>query len=204
VSHNTTTLSLRETVLYHGRMASARPLHHDRTASAILDAAAHVLAERTDASMSDVAAAAGVGRATLYRYYPSREALLDALAGEALLEAGARLADAGLDRVPVPEAIERIVRALVAVGDRYFVLARERIRPDAGDSDRLLAAPLRSVFERGIAEGILRGDVPVDVLYDLFGGLLGAAVRLVGERRIGLEEIAATTTALFLDGARAR
>src|SRR5262245_26610502 len=101
---------------------AAQPHHHDRTASAILDAAAHALAERTDASMADVASAAGVGRATLYRYYPSREALLDALAAEALADAGARLADAGLDRVPVPEAIERIVRALVAVGDRYVVL----------------------------------------------------------------------------------
>jgi TetR/AcrR family transcriptional repressor of mexCD-oprJ operon len=183
---------------------AARPQQYDRTASAILDAAAHVLADRTEASMSEVAAAAGVGRATLYRYYPSREALLDALAREALIDLGARLADAGLDRASVPEAIERIVRAVVAVGDRYVVLAREQIRPDPADSDRLFRAPLQSVFERGVHESVLRADVPVDVLLELFGGLLGAAVRLVGERRIGLEEIAATTTALFLDGARAR
>jgi hypothetical protein len=37
---------------------------------------------------------------------------------------------------------------------------------------------------------------------ELFGGLLATAVKLVGERRLGLEETAATTTALFLDGAR--
>jgi TetR/AcrR family transcriptional regulator, mexCD-oprJ operon repressor len=183
---------------------AARPLHHDRTASAILDAAAHVLAERSDANMAEIAAAAGVGRATLYRYYPSREALLQALADAALREAGERLADAGLDRAAVPEAIERIVRAVVGVGDRYVVLARERIRHDPDDAERLLGEPLRSVFERGIDEGVLREDVPVDVILELFGGLLGAAVRLVGERRLGLEEIAATTTALFLDGACAR
>jgi TetR/AcrR family transcriptional repressor of mexCD-oprJ operon len=183
---------------------AARPLQHDRTASAILDAAAHVLAERSDASMAEIAAAAGVGRATLYRYYPSRDALLQALADAALREAGERLADAGLDRAAVPEAIERIVRAVVGVGDRYVVLARERIRHDPDDAERLLREPLRSVFERGIDEGILRADVPVEVLLELFGGLIGAAVRLVGERQLGLEEIAATTTALFLDGARAR
>jgi AcrR family transcriptional regulator len=190
-------------MMYHGSMAS-QPQHHDRTASAILDAAAHALAERTDASMSDLASAAGVGRATLYRYYPSREALLDALAAAALADAGARLADAGLDRVPVPEAIERIVRALVAVGDRYVVLTREGIRPDARASERILRAPLAAVFERGAETGVLRSDVPVEVLLELFAGLLGAAVKLAGERRVGLEEIAATTTALFLDGARAR
>jgi TetR/AcrR family transcriptional regulator, mexCD-oprJ operon repressor len=182
---------------------AARPLQHDRTASAILDAAAHVLAERGDASMAEVATAAGVGRATVYRYYPSREALLQALADAALREAGERLADAGLDRAAVPEAIERIVRAVVGVGDRYIVLTRERIRHDPDDTERL-RAPLRSVFTRGVDEGVLRADVPVEVLLELFGGLLGAAVRLVGERQLGLEEIAATTTALFLDGARAR
>jgi AcrR family transcriptional regulator len=182
----------------------ARPLQHDRTASAILDAAAHVLAERSEASMSEVAAAAGVGRATLYRYYPSREALLQALADAALREAGQRLADAGLERAAVPEAIERIVRAVVGVGDRYVVLSRERVRHDPDEAERLFRAPLRSVFARGVDEGVLRADVPVEVLLELFGGLLAAAVKLVGERQLGLEEIAATTTALFLGGARAR
>lgn len=182
---------------------AARPLQHDRTASAILDAAAHVLAERSDASMAEVAAAAGVGRATLYRYYPSREALLEALADAALREAGERLADAGLERASVPEAIERIVRAVLGVGDRYVVLSRERIRHDPDEAERLVRAPLRSVFARGIDDGVLRADLPVEVLIELFGGLLGAAVKLVGDRQVGLEEIAATTTALFLDGARA-
>jgi AcrR family transcriptional regulator len=75
--------------------------------------------------MAEVAAAAGVSRATLYRYYPSRETLLEALAAQALAEAGARIADAGLERAPVDEAIERIVRAVIAVGDRYAVLLQE-------------------------------------------------------------------------------
>src|SRR6202049_2822430 len=96
---------------------------HDRTAAAILDAAAHVFSEHgSGANMADVAAAAGVSRATLYRYYPHRDALLDALASHALADAAARLADAGLERAPVEEAIERIVRAIVAVGDQYAVL----------------------------------------------------------------------------------
>ena len=67
--------------------ATASP-RYDRTAAAILDAAAHVLAERgAGANMAEVAAASGVSRATLYRYYPSREALLEALAAQALTPA---------------------------------------------------------------------------------------------------------------------
>ncbi len=57
---------------------STRPVMRDHVAEAILDAAAAVFAERGEAaSMADVAEAAGVGRATLYRYFPSRDVLLD-------------------------------------------------------------------------------------------------------------------------------
>jgi TetR/AcrR family transcriptional regulator, mexCD-oprJ operon repressor len=176
---------------------------HDRTAAAILDAAALMLAGRgASANMAEVAAASGVSRATLYRYYPSRETLLRALAAQALTDAGSRVADAGLERCPVPEAIERIVRALLAVGDRYAVLLSEQVDPDPAEAERVVGAPLRAVFARGIEEGVLRDDLPPEVLQELFGGLLTAAIKLVGERRLGLEEAAAITTALFLDGAR--
>ena len=175
----------------------------DRTAAATLDAAARVLADRgVSANMAEVAAAGGISRATLYRYYPSRETLLEALAAQALTDAGSRVADAGLERCPVPEALERIVRALLAVGDRYAVLLSAQVDPDPAEADRVVGVPLRTVFARGIDEGVLRDDLPPELLQELFGGLLTAAIRLVGDRRLGLEEAAATTTALFLDGAR--
>jgi AcrR family transcriptional regulator len=183
--------------------ASPSSPRYDRTAAAILDAAAHAFAEHgAGANMAEVAAAAGVGRATLYRYYPSRETLLQALAAKAIADAAGRIADAGLDRCPVPEAIERIVRALLAVGDRYVVLLGEQVEPDPDESERLVGTPLRAVFARGIEQGVLRDDLPPEDLQHLFGGLLVAAIKLVGERRLGLEETAAATTALFLDGAR--
>src|SRR5438874_2107056 len=130
---------------------------HDRTAAAILDAAAHALSEHgQSANMADVAAAAGVSRATLYRYYPDREALLDALASHALADAATRLADAGLERAAVEEAIERIVRALIAVGDRYAVIVREHVKFDPAEAERLLGEPMRAVFVRGIDSGLFR------------------------------------------------
>src|SRR5262245_57258562 len=185
---------------------TTEPSHgFDRTAAAIIDAAAHVFAERGSAtSMGEVAVAAGVSRATLYRYYPSREALLESLAVHALTDAGARLADAGLDRAPVVEAIERIARALIAVGDRYAILVREQVKTDEEETERLLGAPIRAVFARGVETGELRDDLTVEVLLELFGGLLTAAVKLVGDGRLGFEEAAAATATLFLDGANRR
>jgi AcrR family transcriptional regulator len=175
----------------------------DRTATAILAAAAHVLtAHGAAASMADVAAAAGVGRATLYRYFETRESLLEALATRAVADAGARLADAGLDGVTVEEAIERIVRALVAVGDRYAVLVDEQVRTEPDEVERLLGAPIRAVFARGVETAALRDDLPLEILLELFGGLLTTTIKLVGQRRIGLEDAAAAATSLFLHGAR--
>src|ERR1700753_4172571 len=87
----------------------------DRTAAAILDAAAHVFSDQgTAANLADVAAAAGVSRATLYRYYPNREARLNDLGAHALNEPATPLRHAGLKRATVKEAIERLARALVA------------------------------------------------------------------------------------------
>jgi AcrR family transcriptional regulator len=79
--------------------------------------------------MTDVAAAAGVARATVYRYFPNRQALLDELALLALREIDDRLGSARLGEVPLKEGVTRVVRALVDVGDLFVILARERARP---------------------------------------------------------------------------
>ena len=123
-----------------------------RTPAAILEAAARLLAEDGDASMANLAGAAGVGRATLYRYYPNREALIAALTAEALGELAGRLADAGLATVGVEEAIGRIVRAVLTVGDRYAVLVRERVKADPAAAERAFTEPIRSVLQRGVDE----------------------------------------------------
>ena len=51
-----------------------------RTRRAILDAAMSVLADNPSASLSDIAAAAEVGRSTVHRYFAERTELIKALA----------------------------------------------------------------------------------------------------------------------------
>jgi len=176
----------------------------DRTAAAILDGAAHVFSEQgAGANLATVAAAAGVSRATLYRYYPNREALLEALAAHALAEAAHRLADAGLEQAKVEQAIERILRALVAVGDRFTILVGEQIACDEADKQRL-DAPMRAVIERGIETGVLRQDLSTDVLLELFGGTIMGAIKMRQHLQVGIEEASAAAASLLLDGARPR
>jgi TetR/AcrR family transcriptional regulator, mexCD-oprJ operon repressor len=174
-----------------------------RVAGAIVEAAARVLADRGEqASMTQVAQAAGVARATVYRYFPTREALLGEVARRAVDDAGARLAAARIDRVPAEEGVSRAVRALADVGEAFVVLAREHIRPDREQFERVVDAPLRALFERGQAEHTIRADVPASLLVE---GLLGlAAGALAATPALGREDAIAATTRLLLDGARER
>ena len=152
--------------------------------------------------MNDVAAAAGVARATLYRYFPSRQALLDELGRVAADEAGARLASARIEELAAEEGIRRAVRALIEVGDPFTVVARERVRPDPEQFERSVLAPLRRMVERAQDAGEVRGDIPSSWLTD---ALVGLVVGVVSSRPLlGREDTIAAVSALFLDGARPR
>lgn len=183
--------------------AQPRPSLRERVKSAILEAAAEVLAVQGEhASMADVASAAGVARATVYRYFPSRQVLLDELAQLAVEDAAAQLQQAGLDSVAAPEAVERAVRSLVAVGNYFVVLARERVAPEPEQFDAAVGRPLTRLFERGQAAGEIRADVAArsltEALVSLVVSLLQAAPSVAGEDAV------AQISSLFLDGTRAR
>jgi TetR/AcrR family transcriptional repressor of mexCD-oprJ operon len=183
------------------------PALRDRIAAGILDTAATVLAERGEsASMADIARAAGVGRATLYRYFPTREALLLGLTRVAFEELSGRIADAGLDDVPLREGVARAARAFIAAGSRYAAVVHvgKAYVDDPAEFDLAVAEPVRALIRRGVADGSLRADVPAAVLFEMFTGLLERALQLVERGQVGVEQAGAVITTLFLDGASAR
>lgn len=181
--------------------AAPRQTLQQRVAAAILDGAARAFTVQGEqANMNDVAAAAGVARATVYRYFPNRQALLDELARVALSDADALLAAARIDEVEPEEGAARAVRALVEVGDAFVLLARER--SDREHFERSIARPLRDLFERGQQTGEVRADIgSAHLTESLIGMVVGV---LTSTPSLGKEDMTATITDLFLDGARAR
>ncbi|WP_454792631.1 TetR/AcrR family transcriptional regulator [Mycolicibacterium lutetiense] len=100
-------------------MTSSATTHsgpRERTRKAILDAAMTVLADNATASLSDIAAAADVGRSTVHRYYPERSDLLCALARYVH-----ELSNAAIDRAdpthgPADAALRRVVESQLDLG----------------------------------------------------------------------------------------
>jgi TetR/AcrR family transcriptional regulator, mexCD-oprJ operon repressor len=183
--------------------AHPRQALQERVAAAILDAAGQLFAlEGERASMNDVAAAAGVARATVYRYFPNRDVLLDALGEATLSDVESRLESARIDEVEPEEGIARAVRALVETGSSFVLLARGRLRSDPARFKRALESPLRRLFERGQAEGVVRDDIASARLTESLIGQIASV--LTSTPPLGREDMSATVIGLFLDGARAR
>jgi AcrR family transcriptional regulator len=134
----------------------------------ILAAARAELSRDPDASLEEIARAAGVVRRTLYEHFPRRDALIDALAaeaGDALAEAltAARRPGAG-----PPAALARLILAAWAVGDHYRMLISLARRRLGEDRLRAILAPARAesaaILERGQQDGTFATHLPAPVL----------------------------------------
>ena len=193
-------LHIEAPTTYPGGVVHSSSRLRDRTATAILEAAALVFFEDPTAAMDEVADAAGVGRATLYRYFPSREALLRALAVHALDDTAARLGEAELAEVPVAEGVARAARALVAVWSTYAFLEHEAKQLAPAEVEERVGTPIRTLLRRGMADGTLRADWSEEEQSQIFGGLLHAAGRLTAQGGVGVERAAAMVSGVFLRG----
>lgn len=161
----------------------ARPLRADarRNRDRLLEAALRAFsAEATeDVTLERVARDAGVGIGTLYRHFPTREALIEEVYRtelDRLCDAAPRLQaehppvealrawmEGFIDYMAAKRGLAEALRAVIAAGGRPFAHSRERL---VGAVGRLMAA--------GPAAG-LRTDVdPGDVLLALNGIALAA------------------------------
>jgi TetR/AcrR family transcriptional repressor of mexCD-oprJ operon len=155
----------------------------DRNREAILEAAVQVLGVQPDAGVAEVAAAAGVGRATVYRHFLSREELIEALRLHASEEARRRFAAARVDEGDPVEALERMVVAMLALGDRYRVIFPQD-RQASPRRIEVLLKPLSRVIARAQAEGAIDPELPASWVLAALRALLRAAVGEIEARRL--------------------
>ena len=151
----------------------------ERTIERILAAAPTVLTANRGASVDLIAERAGVGRATLYRHFPTRDDLLAAIHRRALEDAATAIEAARPDEGPACEALRRVLAELLAVGDRYRFLSQPDTADGALEVQERTFAPLIALIERGQRTAEIREDRSARLLTGHLVGLLGAAVAQV-------------------------
>jgi AcrR family transcriptional regulator len=164
-------------------MDSTRPLRADaeRNRARILAAAGEVFAERgLDASLDDIAAAAGVGVGTVYRRFPDKDALIDALFEEKINRA-LGLAREALDHDDPWEGFVLFMRGMCAMhaADRGFkeaLLSRRGLERVAAARDAIAPVAIQ-VLRRAQEAGAVRADLGT---FDV--PLLHLCVALIAER----------------------
>ncbi len=155
-----------------------------RNIDSVLNAARVLLGERPDASMEEIATAAGLTRQTVYAHFPSRDALMAALIEAAAAEYVALLDAAGLETAPPSDALAGFLDAGWRFLRRYPLLldpaATRGHRPAGNDPHDVVPPRLERLIRRGQATGDFDRVLPAP--------WLAAAV-------IGLQHVAAAEVA---------
>lgn len=178
----------------------SRPLL-DRSPDAILDALTRLLVSHPAASLGELAGMLGIGRTTLHRLYPTREALLHAAALRALQGQHDLDARMELDRLfgedfGVETSWERLhewLTALIPLGPQLMFLLRQETL--GGDADlvgamRALDAALLGALRRGAERRALRRDVPAPWLLASLHALVFAAWESVADGEVAPRDAA--------------
>ncbi|AVH24370.1 TetR/AcrR family transcriptional regulator [Nocardia cyriacigeorgica] len=148
-----------------------------RNRARVLEAATALFAERGDeVQMSEVAGAAGVGVGTIYRHFPTRQALMEAIAEQRFRQ----ILDFARTKCPEfatgIEAVRWLLTHVGQVHEQGRTLSRTiestlgSIAPQ-GSVEADLFEFASGILEQGKADGSLRPDVTADDLYMIIGSL---------------------------------
>lgn len=187
-----------------------------RRAAEMLAAAAKVFARRGyhGASTQDIADVLGIRQASLYYYFTSKEAALEAVCADGIADYEARARkvlrsqDSAADKVAqlvfhhLAPLEERLEFTLVFLRERRFLPApaRQRIRAIEVRYERII----QKVIEQGIANGEFRADLDARMATLALLGLGNSAALWFGrERDVTLERITADYVDLLVRAFRA-
>ncbi|MEV4673328.1 MULTISPECIES: TetR/AcrR family transcriptional regulator [Actinomadura] len=165
----------------------------ERSIARIVSAARECLRVDPNASIDDIAKAAGVGRMTLYGHFRNRRELVEAALADALRDGEEVLSDVDLDG-PARDVLSRLLEsswALVAESTALLaaaqgVLPAGRVREmHAGSAKRV-----EELIRRGQDEGAFRTDMPIDWLVNVVHYVLHGAAEENRADRLKPEETA--------------
>jgi AcrR family transcriptional regulator len=174
----------------------------------VAEAAARLLAVRPAASMAEVAAEAGISRATLFRRFPSRAALVEEL-GKRAVQAYTAAVDAARPEEGSPaDALRRLLGELARLAPGHGLLALqlldELVEADLIELASAADERVRRLVYRGQEKGDFRVDVPAEWVLTSVTWLVVAAADGVRLGRLAARDVERLVSTTVLDGLRRR
>lgn len=180
-----------------------------RNVRRIVEVAARLLGENPQAGMNELAEAAGVSRATVYRHFDSRAVLLDAIWRQAVDQGQQALSQSRLQEGSATAALRRLVGAWLDIAERYS-FAQLAAQPELNPSQqarehqrRVLREPLLDLIARGQAAGEFTAVLSPEWSSRVFGALILAGARAVADGTLSREEAPDVVFRSLLEGLRA-
>jgi len=148
---------------------------------AIVAAAFECLNRDPTATLAEIAARAGVGRATLHRHFANRAELLRVLALQALRETDEAAERAAAPACSHTEALQRIMYAMIALGDRHWFLVQDSTSQSPALSEQLKRqqSELHALIRAAKAEQGFAADSSVIWIAHCYDHLIHAAWEMV-------------------------
>jgi AcrR family transcriptional regulator len=183
--------------------APKRRADAERNERHIVDAAAEVIWHQPNATIADIAAASGLGRATIYRHFPTREYLLRGIARHGMEQTTAALRAAEPHRGSAVEALRRMIDSAVQPGYVCMIVLPQLPEPVASEAEKAeMLAPFLEALHRGVASGELRPDLDIGWAVKVGTALYGLAMDELASGRATREQAVVSAAAAGASAAR--
>ncbi|MGK0445391.1 MAG: AcrR family transcriptional regulator [Bermanella sp.] len=150
-----------------------------RSSTAIVQAAMIALNKNPDAALKDIAQQAGVGRATLYRLFDSKEHLIEAIVDQCLTTFDAKTEHIETQARSVRNAIELLFAAILPLHHEIqFLMNVNELSiksPELLQRIQLQQDEMVQLIDSGKREGCVAKNLPTLWVVNLIDGLLYSA-----------------------------
>ena len=176
----------------------------NRSRHALINAGIQLLIRNPKASLKEVAEFAGVGRATLYRHFETREQLIQEIAHESLAVTDAIMEPLKAKGLSGKESLKEMFHALMPMADRYhFLLSLWSIAEQDDEVQAIYNRQLEELYaliEQARSEGDINHSLSTDWIIVTIDSLIYAGWWLVGEGKCSAEQAANNAVITLFQG----
>lgn len=159
---------------------SLRQRKKRETRARIIDVAIRMFGERGIAAptVEEIAAAADVGKGTIYNYFATKEEIVVAFMVEVEKRVQAKVSDFAMRRGPLESILADFIRYQLELKEPYRDFVRvfmaqvytrgAELLPHFEEMQKAINPPLIELFERLLRRGLIREDANLDTLIEIF------------------------------------